>query len=648
MVADLQIEVLDKKLILAIQYVCNADGIRIPWDKVGAIMGEGISDGAVVQHLAKLRQRLIALKLEVPPPLRRGGGYAIPTSGGNLGSSSSTLRKSAKKATGAQVSSSTTLIEENEEDFDEENPDAVLGKTRSKQAKRNSKNQRRNSKVKKGASDEDEELVSGIIKRMGHQREKTDSAANKGQEKEIAKNSKPAVRARRSLVQYNEISECDSDEYQESQSENAEHNIIEEDFVAARATFLRAESPYKESEAERNNSLVSLTPKKTMSNSSSKIVVLQFGNSRRARNFLGDLACIGENETDLESESQDEQDEMEDELSEDEFNVNKATMNPNMGNKQAEHTAVAFDQPSRDGLHPFGETFRNTMAIPYISQDMAHELSHNTTSHSLDTLNSAPTTTEGVSLYADNSTMAGVQGEMYDFSRQNGQTFVPSWNDEVGEHSRSDRNQIPSPHDVHRYSTARFDSAPAPNPLYPQTLNVSGYNSPNNLQQSGDRIGNQHTMAFDQHANFEIPGIMHSSMAGSLNDNRRNRDMPNQSMGSHYQSYSVDRDMNREQVFPATQQRMLSPSTCNAVQQVNGPSIPNESFPANNTTSGNYDLSPLDHMSLANFDSSHVHSAGQVHGDMQNSLEDGDEYSMMDAFDFEAFDSDFGNENMFA
>lgn len=36
-------------------------------------MGHDISDGAIVQHLAKLRVRMINAGLDVPPPLRRGG-----------------------------------------------------------------------------------------------------------------------------------------------------------------------------------------------------------------------------------------------------------------------------------------------------------------------------------------------------------------------------------------------------------------------------------------------------------------------------------------------------------------------------------------------------------------------------------------------
>lgn len=55
-----------------LQYVCNSEGIRIPWDKVAQGLGTEFTDGAIVQHLAKLRGRMADLGFSVPPPLRRG------------------------------------------------------------------------------------------------------------------------------------------------------------------------------------------------------------------------------------------------------------------------------------------------------------------------------------------------------------------------------------------------------------------------------------------------------------------------------------------------------------------------------------------------------------------------------------------------
>ena len=71
---DFYIDDMDKKLLLTIQWVCNRRKITIPWDLVGAEMGATISAGAVIQHLSKLRQKMVAEGLPVPPPLARGGG----------------------------------------------------------------------------------------------------------------------------------------------------------------------------------------------------------------------------------------------------------------------------------------------------------------------------------------------------------------------------------------------------------------------------------------------------------------------------------------------------------------------------------------------------------------------------------------------
>ncbi|KAI4171216.1 MAG: hypothetical protein LQ343_004422 [Gyalolechia ehrenbergii] len=65
---------MDKKLLLTLQWACNKKGVKVPWDMVGAEMGDTITDSAVVQHLAKLRTRMVSEGLPVPPPLTRGGG----------------------------------------------------------------------------------------------------------------------------------------------------------------------------------------------------------------------------------------------------------------------------------------------------------------------------------------------------------------------------------------------------------------------------------------------------------------------------------------------------------------------------------------------------------------------------------------------
>ncbi|KAI9774799.1 MAG: hypothetical protein M1840_000015 [Geoglossum simile] len=66
---------MDKRLLLAIQYVANERAIVLPWDTIGEHLG--VTSGAISQHLAKLRHRLVEWGFSVPPPLRRGGNNAI-------------------------------------------------------------------------------------------------------------------------------------------------------------------------------------------------------------------------------------------------------------------------------------------------------------------------------------------------------------------------------------------------------------------------------------------------------------------------------------------------------------------------------------------------------------------------------------------
>ncbi|KNG89502.1 hypothetical protein ANOM_002263 [Aspergillus nomiae NRRL 13137] len=64
---------LNELLLLTVQSVCNNQSIRIPWSEVASTMKNNVTEGAIVQHLAKLRSRRVDAGKEVPPPLRRGG-----------------------------------------------------------------------------------------------------------------------------------------------------------------------------------------------------------------------------------------------------------------------------------------------------------------------------------------------------------------------------------------------------------------------------------------------------------------------------------------------------------------------------------------------------------------------------------------------
>ncbi|KAI1615350.1 hypothetical protein EDD36DRAFT_462866 [Exophiala viscosa] len=63
---------LDKGVLLAVQYACAEAGIKIPWARVAQVMGPRFTEGAITQHLAKLRNLMSTTGIPVPPPLKRG------------------------------------------------------------------------------------------------------------------------------------------------------------------------------------------------------------------------------------------------------------------------------------------------------------------------------------------------------------------------------------------------------------------------------------------------------------------------------------------------------------------------------------------------------------------------------------------------
>jgi hypothetical protein len=81
-VLTISIEELDTLLLLTVQSACNLTGVKVPWEKVAELMGPKFTEGAIVQHLSKLRIRREAAGQRVPPPLRRSVTAAAAAAGG--------------------------------------------------------------------------------------------------------------------------------------------------------------------------------------------------------------------------------------------------------------------------------------------------------------------------------------------------------------------------------------------------------------------------------------------------------------------------------------------------------------------------------------------------------------------------------------
>ncbi|KAJ5143940.1 uncharacterized protein N7515_002727 [Penicillium bovifimosum] len=66
----------DIRMLLTIQWACNKEGVKVPWERVAEIMGPKFTEGAIVQHLAKLRTTREGQGKPVPPPLKRSAALA--------------------------------------------------------------------------------------------------------------------------------------------------------------------------------------------------------------------------------------------------------------------------------------------------------------------------------------------------------------------------------------------------------------------------------------------------------------------------------------------------------------------------------------------------------------------------------------------
>ncbi|KAL8932683.1 MAG: hypothetical protein Q9211_006177 [Gyalolechia sp. 1 TL-2023] len=109
---------MDKKLLLTLQWACNKKGVKVPWGMVGAEMGDTITDSAVVQHLAKLRTRMVTEGLPVPPPLTRGGGRSTQVTAPKAAAQRVTKRTANKKTPVKKVPADSDTDEEYDSEED--------------------------------------------------------------------------------------------------------------------------------------------------------------------------------------------------------------------------------------------------------------------------------------------------------------------------------------------------------------------------------------------------------------------------------------------------------------------------------------------------------------------------------------------------
>ena len=161
---------IDKQVLLAVQYVCNLEGLRINWGKVAQVLGPDFTEGAIVQHLAKLRSKMIDVGLPVPPPMRRGTLQTpskVYAGGGSIlySSAGSAARKRAQEnvTPTKKVTAKGTLKRMDDETDDELNDDIIdysplSTKLKAKTKKPPSKKRNVSAELNSGSSFDDVEV----------------------------------------------------------------------------------------------------------------------------------------------------------------------------------------------------------------------------------------------------------------------------------------------------------------------------------------------------------------------------------------------------------------------------------------------------------------------------------------------------------
>ncbi|KAF3392853.1 hypothetical protein F1880_008762 [Penicillium rolfsii] len=150
---------LDTLLLLTVQSACNLTGVKVPWEKVAELMGPKFTEGAIVQHMSKLRIRREGAGQRVPPPLRRSVTAAAAAAGSGKGSLK--LAKNSRKRKGRS-----DVLDNDDSDGldapeeDESDPEYIQNKKKHK-SRRFSFSSSKKPKKNLDDEDDDDELMCG-------------------------------------------------------------------------------------------------------------------------------------------------------------------------------------------------------------------------------------------------------------------------------------------------------------------------------------------------------------------------------------------------------------------------------------------------------------------------------------------------------
>ncbi|KAJ5919859.1 hypothetical protein N7454_009694 [Penicillium verhagenii] len=120
----------DILLLLTIQQVCNYEGIKVPWHLVAETMGAKFTEGAIIQHLSKVRLRRAQAGKQVPPPLRR----SVPSQG-SKGTSTSCMTAGQGKGKKRQREVTPNDTADEDADYESDDPPYTTKPNRAKRTK---------------------------------------------------------------------------------------------------------------------------------------------------------------------------------------------------------------------------------------------------------------------------------------------------------------------------------------------------------------------------------------------------------------------------------------------------------------------------------------------------------------------------------
>ncbi|KAJ5280449.1 hypothetical protein N7478_005821 [Penicillium angulare] len=157
---------LDILLLLTVQQSCNATGVKIPWQLVAQTMGPKFTEGAIIQHLSKLRLRRDSDEKPNPPPLRR----SVPAAGSGIRNIAKKKAAAKKEAINAGEFPNEMAVEEDEEGTFSSSEDDDPSWSQSGNQKRNSAKRVKAHKKSKGfkaSTPEDDAQVTGDLRCVG-------------------------------------------------------------------------------------------------------------------------------------------------------------------------------------------------------------------------------------------------------------------------------------------------------------------------------------------------------------------------------------------------------------------------------------------------------------------------------------------------